>query len=224
MKELELKLDNSWVANAEAWTQSVRENRIESRKLVTNQAVRDEIIRYRPSRVLDVGCGEGWLARTLSEEGIDVVGIDGSRELIEMAQSAGGGRFLSLHYADLRENASQLGGSFDVIVCNFSLLGQDIQGILQSLAALLASHGVLIVQTLHPFSAMQNDRYEDGWREETFSGMGEGYRSSMPWYFRTIGSWLGEVQTAGFRLLQCQEPVHPATGMPLSLIITASKE
>jgi hypothetical protein len=34
MKELELKLDNSWVANAEAWTQSVRENRIESRKLV----------------------------------------------------------------------------------------------------------------------------------------------------------------------------------------------
>ncbi len=34
MKELELKLDNSWVANAEAWTQSVSENRIESRKLV----------------------------------------------------------------------------------------------------------------------------------------------------------------------------------------------
>ncbi|WP_221176052.1 class I SAM-dependent methyltransferase [Brevibacillus nitrificans] len=40
--------------------------------------MRDEIIRYRPSRVLDVGCGEGWLARTLNEEGIDVVGIDGS--------------------------------------------------------------------------------------------------------------------------------------------------
>ncbi|SFK42365.1 hypothetical protein SAMN05518846_11342 [Brevibacillus centrosporus] len=34
------------------------------------------------------------------------------------------------------------------------VLGQDIQGILQSLAALLTSHGVLIVQTLHPFSAM----------------------------------------------------------------------
>ncbi|MDR7316768.1 hypothetical protein [Brevibacillus nitrificans] len=65
MKELELKLDNSWVANAEAWTQSVRENRIESRKLVTNQAVRDEIIRYRPKRVLDVGCGEGWLAASM---------------------------------------------------------------------------------------------------------------------------------------------------------------
>ncbi|MDR7316769.1 hypothetical protein [Brevibacillus nitrificans] len=111
-----------------------------------------------------------------------------------------------------------------MIVCNFSLLGQDIQGILQSLAALLTPHGVLIVQTLHPFSAMQNDRYEDGWREETFSGMGEGYRSPMPWYFRTIGSWLGEVQAAGFRLLQCQEPVHPTTGMPLSLIITASRE
>nr|WP_301170067.1 class I SAM-dependent methyltransferase [Brevibacillus nitrificans] len=143
---------------------------------------------------------------------------------MEKAQSAGGGRFLSLHYADLHENASQLGGSFDVIVCNFSLLGQDIQGILQSLADLLTPPGVLILQTLHPFSAMQNDRYEDGWREETFRGMGEGYRSPMPWYFRTIGSWLGEVQGAGFRLLQCQEPVHPATGMPLSLIITASRE
>ena len=63
------KLLALWQSNANAWTQAVRSASIESRRLATDQAVVDAVMRARPSRVLDVGCGEGWLTRALSTRG-----------------------------------------------------------------------------------------------------------------------------------------------------------
>ncbi len=221
MKDLERQLEESWITNAEAWTQSVREKQIESRKVSTDRAVLTEVTSLNPSKVLDVGFGEGWLARALNEQGIEVVGIDGSKELVEKAQSAGGGSFHHLSYLDFCKNPSQLGCEFDVVVCNFSLLSEEITTILQSLSTILSFNGVIIIHTLHPFNLAQHDRYENGWREESFTGMGEGYKAAMPWYFRTMGSWLNELQVAGFNLHHCKEPIHPITGRPLSLLLMA---
>jgi len=71
----------------------VRGNQIESRALVTNQAIVDAVLSRSPSTVLDIGCGEGWLVRALSSHGIDAVGVDVVPELIEHAKQAGGGTF-----------------------------------------------------------------------------------------------------------------------------------
>ena len=44
---------------------------------------------YSPcASILDVGCGEGWLARTLSSEGYNVTGVDASASLIDEAAKA----------------------------------------------------------------------------------------------------------------------------------------
>lgn len=223
MKDLERQLEQSWITNAEAWTQSVREKQIESRKLVTDQAVIQEIMRHQPAKVLDVGCGEGWLARTLAEKGMEVVGIDGSNELIKLAQQSGGGIFYTVNYTDLCDNPKQVGEQFDVIICNFSILSEVIVPLLQALSVLLSKQGVLIIHTLHPFAVTERERYEDAWRKEDFQGMGEGYQAEMPWYFRTMSSWLNDLHQAGLRLVHCKEPIHPLTGKPLSLLMTAKK-
>ena len=76
------KLRRSWVANANAWCDAVRNDRIASRRLVTNAAVVDAVLSQRPRSVLDLGCGEGWLARALAENGVVVTGIDSSQELV----------------------------------------------------------------------------------------------------------------------------------------------
>lgn len=55
------QLSLSWQANADAWTAAVREQRIESRRQVTDAA----ILALAPLRILDLGCGEGWLRRTV---------------------------------------------------------------------------------------------------------------------------------------------------------------
>jgi 2-polyprenyl-3-methyl-5-hydroxy-6-metoxy-1,4-benzoquinol methylase len=90
------RLRRSWIANATAWREAVREQRIESRRLVTDAAVVSAVLAESPRRVLDLGCGEGWLGRALSGHGIAVTGVDGSAPLIEAARSLGGATFLTL--------------------------------------------------------------------------------------------------------------------------------
>jgi hypothetical protein len=43
----------------------------------------------------------------------------------------------------------------------------------------------------------------------------------MPWYFRTLGSWVEALGDAGFRVERIEEPVDRETGKPLSLLIAA---
>lgn len=215
------QLSESWNTNAAAWTQSVREGLIRSRRLVTDQAVTDAVLRRRPVRVLDAGCGEGWLARNLASQGIAVTGFDGSEALIVEAQQAGGGQFFTLSYEAFCAQPQALGDPFDVVVFNFALLSETLVPILRAATSVLAPRACIIIQTLHPVEVSQGERYENGWREERFAGMGEGYKAAMPWFFRTIGSWLDELRAAGLICMAIEEPLHPETGRPASLLLTA---
>jgi len=49
------KIVDSWHTNATPWTSAVREQRIESRKLVTDRAIVDAVISRKPTSVLDLG-------------------------------------------------------------------------------------------------------------------------------------------------------------------------
>ena len=219
----EAALDASWRTNAQAWTRAVREQRIASRRAGTDAAIVAAVLGLKPMRVLDAGCGEGWLARALAAHGIDVAGIDASPELIASANAAGGARFLVAGYADLAAHAHALDG-FDVVVCNFALFAEDLNATLLALRDRLADGGRLLVQTVHPWVACGDAPYRDGWRTETFAGFGDEFSAQMPWYFRTLASWFGVLVAAGFAIERCEEPVDPTSGRPLSLMIQARAE
>lgn len=216
---LEARLQHSWRANAAAWSDAVREQRIASRRAGTDAAILDAVRRTQARRVLDAGCGEGWLARALAGEGREIVGVDASPELIATAQALGGARFEVAAYADLAARSDL--GRFDAVVFNFALLGEDLHAPLQAARALLRSGGTLIVQTVHPWPAAAGGAYADGWRTETFAGFGDGFREAMPWYFRTLGSWLRALHAEGFRVEACIEPVDATDGRLLSLLLHA---
>jgi 2-polyprenyl-3-methyl-5-hydroxy-6-metoxy-1,4-benzoquinol methylase len=88
----ETRLARSWEANADAWTAAVREGAIASRGAGTDAAIVAACAAALPSldgaAVLDVGCGEGWLARTLAAHGARVLGIDASAPLVDAARAA----------------------------------------------------------------------------------------------------------------------------------------
>ena len=117
------KILSSWEANAGPWSTAVRENRIESRTSVTNQAVLEAIGLGEDRTALDLGCGEGWLSRAMTQHGWRVVGVDGSARLIETARSFGIGEYFCLDYSRLEAELPH--HDFDLVVCNFSLLGEE---------------------------------------------------------------------------------------------------
>jgi len=214
------RLVASWDANAAAWTDAVRRRKIASRHRATNGAALEAVLRLRPQRVLDVGCGEGWLAHALAAEGVDVVGFDASEALVRAA-GEGPGTFVRLDYDALQRDPGLLPGPFDVAVCNFSLLDAEVGGLLRALAARLGPGGRVVVQTLHPL-ALGAERYADGWHEETFDGFGGAFPAPMPWYARTFASWWRALDDAGLVLERLEEPRMEGVAWPVSLLFTAT--
>jgi 2-polyprenyl-3-methyl-5-hydroxy-6-metoxy-1,4-benzoquinol methylase len=220
-EEREAALIWSWMANADAWTRAVREGRIESRRVATDAAIVDAVVALRPKRVLDLGCGEGWLMRALAEHGIEAVGLDVSMELVVAAEETGGGRYRCCSYDEVIEDPTRAGGPYDAVVCNFSLLGAELVPLLSALRQNLWEGGALVIQTVHPWTAAGDEPYAEGWRTETFDAFGGEFAEPMPWYFRTLESWVDALHGAGFRLAALREPVHPGTGRPVSLLMVA---
>ena len=219
-------LRDSWDTNAAAWTDSVRSGSIASRRLGTDRAAVEAVRHTGAQHVLDVGGGEGWLARALADDGRTVAGFDGSADLVAAAQQQGSGHFFHLTYEDAAADPTRLGGPYDAAVANFALLGDDLGGLLAALHAAVGEGGHLVVQTLHPLNV--EPPYVDGWRVETFAGMGTdggpAYAAPMPWYFRTTGGWLRLLNDSGWRVVDLVEPPHPETGRPLSLVLTARRD
>lgn len=216
-QELE-QLRQSWIANATAWCDAVRKQHIESRRVVTDDAIVTAVLQTNPQRILDLGCGEGWLARALSGRGVAVTGVDASRPLIEAAQKLGGAEFLAMSYQDIVADPSILGPRFDAIVMNFSILDDRGDQILRALLPSLATSGRLFVQTVHPLFARADGVYADGWCVENFAALPGEWPESMPWYFRTVGSWVGMFARAGYELLEIREPLYPDRPIPASMI------
>jgi 2-polyprenyl-3-methyl-5-hydroxy-6-metoxy-1,4-benzoquinol methylase len=217
----ESEIQSSWARNADAWTAAVRDGKIESRRAGTDAAIVAACERAGLGRVLDVGCGEGWLARELAARGARVLGIDGSGELIARAREAGGAAtYEQISYDGLVARGDLAAGPWDVVVCNFSLLAEDLAPLLASLSRRLAPNGTLLIQTVHPWVVgAAAPPYGDGWRVETFASMQAGFAAPMPWYFRTLSSWLNVVRKAGLTITGLQEPRHADTGTPLSLLL-----
>jgi hypothetical protein len=157
-------------------------------------------------------------SRALAARGLEVIGIDASVALVDAARALGGARFECASYADLAADPVAY-GTFDAVACNFALLDADLDSPLRAARACLQSRGHLFVQTLHPFAV--EPPYADGWRVEHFAGL-DGFSEAMPWYFRALSGWFDALHAGGFAVDGVGEPVDPASGRLLSLLLRAS--
>jgi 2-polyprenyl-3-methyl-5-hydroxy-6-metoxy-1,4-benzoquinol methylase len=221
----ERQIIGSWHTNAEAWSDAIRAGGIASRVLATDRAIVEAVVHTSPKRVLDIGCGEGWLARKLVERNIAVVGVDAIPALVARAARAaarngaqGAAEFHILDYAGLAQRKLRC-EPCDTAVCNFSLLGNEsAEAMLAALPWYLRSGGRLVIQTLHPRAACGEAPYEDGWRAGSWQGFGPEFTDPAPWYFRTMDSWLRMLRRCSFDIKETREPTLPGSNVPASVL------
>lgn len=226
-----------WHENVSPWTKAVRGGEIPSRKLLTNQAIIDAVLALRPTTALDLGCGEGWLSRTLAQHGILTLGVDAVKDLTDAArlyddkpngtnpsypsQSHERPSYKCLSYEQIIDGA--LERKFDVLVCNFSLLGKEsVEGIFSTFSRLLSHQGHVVIQTPHPLGhANENDHC--GWRRGSWAGFSDEFSHPAPWYFRTMENWRSLFHTNQLTLVEEVSLTLSGEQTPHSVIFVAQK-
>lgn len=214
---------SSWQKNSSAWTNAIKEGSIASRKLATNKAIVDTITSLKPSTMLDIGCGEGWLCREAHNYGVRTVGVDAIDTLIRAANEIGPGTFHVYSYQQIISGDTSLTGPFDLVVFNFSIFGNElVVELLKSVKRFLSENGSLVIQTLHPVVATGELTYVDGWREGSWTGFSSDFTDPHAWYFRTLNSWINLLRDTGYTLKELKEPLNPTTNKPASVIFVCN--
>lgn len=213
----------SWYANAQNWISAVENNEIESRNVATNQAIIASILSYQPKKVLDMGCGEGWLCRALAAQDILSVGTDAVPDLVAYANQKGVAIYYTADYQSLKNGFQIPEAPFDLVSINFALLDHhDTEAAIEALSHYLIEGGKVVIQTLHPFADMEDD-YVSGWRTGSWNGLKREFVKPYAWYFRTLSDWTNLFHEHGFKILKIKEPLHPKTQKPLSIVFELEK-
>ena len=104
-------------------------------------------------RICDFGCGQGRVARYLADHGAQVVGVDVSAKMLEIARryEASEPRGIVYVQADATCPDTVDVGTFDGVVCNMALMDiPSLEPTLETVARILRPGGWFVFSIIHP--------------------------------------------------------------------------
>jgi ubiquinone/menaquinone biosynthesis C-methylase UbiE len=180
------------------------------------------------TRVLDLGCGNGYISRRLARSGARVVGIDRSSELIERARAREAAEPLGVvyHQADAAHLPMLSDAEFDLGVANMSLMDfENAAGAIREMGRVVAPAGRFVFSISHPcfdvdtrsdyvVDATTNPpavfRKVAGYREphsDTYRwSLSDGREVRTVGYHRPLSWYVKQLRTARFVILDGEEP------------------
>lgn len=137
---------SQWDNAAELYTQSQEISEfVESNKSV----VFGRFNNMKGKRVLDLGCGYGLFTEYFRNIGADIIGIDGSKEMIRIAKE----RYpdCSFDIADIIKILPFENDSFDLVFCNQVLMDiENIEPVFMEVKRILKHDGIFYYSIVHP--------------------------------------------------------------------------
>jgi SAM-dependent methyltransferase len=144
------ELRQAWETNAAAWVAWARAPGHDSYWRFHRDLFL-ELVPPPSGRTLDLGCGEGRLARDLAALGHDVAGIDASPTMLAAAREAAPA--MELHLADAA-SLPFAAASFGLVVAFMSLQDvDDLAGAIREASRVLAPGGRLCLAVVHPLNS-----------------------------------------------------------------------
>jgi ubiquinone/menaquinone biosynthesis C-methylase UbiE len=182
----------------------------------------------RGRRVLDLGCGNGYLSRRFARAGAEVVAIDASPATLRFARRRERASPLGIRF-EVRD-ASHLDAfadaSFDLVVANMSLMDiRDAEGAVREVARVLHPNGRFVFSINHPcfdidtqsMWSVEHELYEQMiWRK--VRSYREEKEVDVPWrisesetrftksFHRTLATYSMYLREAGMAIVRLEEP------------------
>ena len=145
------------------------------------------------STILDLGCGNGALSKTLQDKGFIVKGIDASKELLDIAKK----NYPNIEFIQADATNFSLPEPVDVIFSNavFHWIDKEQQqDMLKCVYNALKENGQFVFE----FGGYGNNQLIHSALEKIFSEYSYTYK--MPFYFPTISEYSALLENAGFRV------------------------
>jgi ubiquinone/menaquinone biosynthesis C-methylase UbiE len=126
--------------------------------------IKTQLDPIKPQKILEAGCGTGWLSNLLSSKYPQIQGCDGSEILLKKAKTD----FPSVNFqrADLEQPLPYSADNFDAVIMNMVI--NDIEDQLSALKNLLTitkPGGSLIITLPNPFYSLPTGNWKRGlWR------------------------------------------------------------
>jgi SAM-dependent methyltransferase len=215
------ELSQAWGENAAAWIVWAREPGHDSYW----QFHRDLFLPLVPTpagRTLDVGCGEGRLARDLVALGHDVAAVDASPTMVAAARDAA--PELDVQLADAAE-LPFADSSFGLVVAFMSLQDvDDLDGAMRESARVLAPGGRFCLAVVHPLNSagafesrsasspfvIEGSYLEESITDETFERDGLAMRFVSR--HRPLQAYTEGLASNGLVIERLREPALPESG------------
>lgn len=160
-------------------------------------------------RVLDAGCGPGFYTAWLLDRGAEVVALDVSPKMVELARARVGTRAQVIQ-ADLGQALDFLSpASFDLVLSALTLdYVLDWDAVFGEFFRVLRRPGQLVFSVGHPFADFllhpNGNYFQTEFIEHVWTGFG--IRVTVPTYRRPLQGLLGPLMAAGFTLERLLEP------------------
>jgi len=165
-------------------------------------------------RVLDAGCGEGYLSRILAARGARVTGIDLSPRLVELARRRDSEGDVTYRVADLSAPLPEYALHFDA-VASYMVLNdvEDHRGFAATVAAVLKPGGRAVLAFNNPYAYVIRKRLGAAYFQSGTSHPCGLARAGVgvSFYHRTLGEYVDAFIGAGLQLTTLLDVDHPSS-------------
>ncbi|MFZ3590909.1 class I SAM-dependent methyltransferase [Bacillus sp. DJP31] len=209
MSQWHKEAEKKWDERADFWNQNSQE--------MWDHGSRSTIIPFfqkhiePPCTVLDAGCGDGYGAFKLSEQGYQVIGVDLSKQMVKIAKKRETGKSLQFIQGDLTKLPFQ-DEEFEAIMAINSLeWTEDPLSVLKELSRLLKEKGYLCIGLLGPTAVPRKNSFQRLYGERVVCN------TMMPWELEQLATENGYTVIDGLGVYKREVKPTTLSGLPSEL-------
>lgn len=210
-----------WDDNAQVYAEQIHRYGDINKEVLVTPHLLEMLGDLAGKRVLDAGCGEGFLSRLMADEGASVLAVDYSEKMLAMARERSPAeRKIDYRHANLEKMEGFQAGDFDLAVS--SLVIQDLpdyKAAIGEIYRVLQPGGRFIMAIAHPCFSSDGawERDAEGnklyWRVDNYfderpieQSWPIGAKSKSIYFHRTLTSYYKALMAAGFEVEDLLEP------------------